>query len=64
MFERISLELNDEKLEEIDDPYVSSSIMKFITKSQDYVKSDGQMEAFIPDAQLTILQQLKTQDEK
>ena len=52
MFERISLELNDEKLEEIDDPYVSSSIMKLITKSQDYVKSDGQMEAFIPDAQL------------
>ena len=52
MFERVSLELNDEKLEEIDDPYISSSIMKFITKSQDYVKSDGQVECFIPDSEL------------
>ena len=51
MFERMSLELNDEKLEEIDDPYISSSIMKFITKSQDYVKSDGQVECFIPDSE-------------
>ena len=52
MFERISIELNDEKLEEIDDPYISSLIMKFITKSQDYVKSDGQVECFIPDSKL------------
>ena len=51
MFERMSLELNDEKLEEIDNPYISSSIMKFITKSQDYVKSDGQVECFIPDSE-------------
>ena len=26
--------------------------MKFITKSQDYVKSDGQVECFIPDSEL------------
>ena len=52
MFERMSIELNDEKLEEIDNPYISSLIMKFITKSQDYVKSDGQVECFIPDSEL------------
>ena len=54
MFERNSLELNDESLDGSDDPYVSSSIMKFITKSQDYVKSDGQVECFIPDSQQQI----------
>ena len=52
MFERMSIELNDKKLEEIDNPYISSLIMKFITKSQDYVKSDGQVECFIPDSKL------------
>ena len=52
MFERTSLELNDERLDGSDEPFVSSSIMKFITKSQDYVKSDGQVECFIPDSEL------------
>ena len=52
MFERMSLELNDEKIEKNDVPYISSSIMKFITKSQDCVKSDGQVECFIPDSEL------------
>ena len=52
MFERISLELNNEKREENDVPYISSSIMTFIRKSQDYVKSDGQVECFIPDSEL------------
>ena len=52
MFERIGLELNDEKMEEVDDPYISSSILKFITKSQDYLSSDGQVEGFILDNEL------------
>ena len=52
MFERTSLELNDERLDGSDEPYISSSILKFITKSQDYVKSDGQVECFIPDSEL------------
>ena len=52
MFEIMSLELNDEKIEENDVPYISSSIMKIIRKSQDYVKSDGQVECFIPDREL------------
>ena len=52
MFERISLELNDEKMEEVDDPYISSSILKFITKSKDYLLSDGQVEGFILDNEL------------
>ena len=52
MFERTSLELNDERIDGSDEPYISSSILKFITKSQDYVKSDGQVECFIPDSEL------------
>ena len=51
MFERISLELNDEKMEEVDDPYISSSILKCITKSKDYLSSDGQVEGFILDGE-------------
>ena len=51
MFERTSLELNDERLDGSDEPLISSSILKFITK-QDYVKSDGQVECFIPNSEL------------
>ena len=52
MFERTSLELNDERIDGSDEPYISSTIFKFIAKSQDYVKSDGQVECFISDSEL------------
>ena len=50
MFNRIILELNSEKMEEVDEPFASSSILKFITKSKDYLTSDAQIEGCIPDA--------------
>ena len=52
LFSRITLELNSEQMDEIDDPYVASTVLKFLTKSKDYVLGDGQIESFIPDGEL------------
>ena len=52
MFQRMTLTLNGEKIEDPDNPYVSSTVLKFITKSKDYLESDGQIEGFIPDTSL------------
>ena len=42
---------NGEQMEEIDNPYVTSTVLKFIKKSKDYLLGDGQIEGFIPDAE-------------
>ena len=42
----------EKKIEDPDNPYVSSTVLKFITKSKDYLESDGQIEGFIPDTSL------------
>ena len=52
MFSRMTLDLNGEVIEEIDNPYICSTALKFITKTKDYVSGDGQIEGFIPDADL------------
>ena len=49
MFGRITLEPNDEKTGDIDVLFISSSLMKFITKSKEYLTSDAQIEGLIPD---------------
>ena len=40
-------------MDEINDPYVTSTVLKFITKSKDYLSGDGQIEGFIPDAEFS-----------
>ena len=51
LFSRITVEWNGEIMEEINDPFVTSTVLKFITKSKDYLSGDGQIEGFIPDAE-------------
>ena len=51
LFSRITVDWNGEQMEEIDDPYITSTILKFITKSKDYLSGDGQIEGFIPDSE-------------
>ena len=41
------------KMEEINDPYVTSTVLKFITKSKNYLSGDGQIEGVIPDAEFS-----------
>ena len=41
-----------EKMKELDNSYVISTVTKFITKSKDNIESDGQIKEFIPDAPL------------
>ena len=53
MFSRITLDLNGEIIEEVDSPYICSIALKFLTKSKDYILSDGQIEGFTPDAELS-----------
>ena len=51
LFSRMTIDWNGEIMDEIDNPFVTSTVLKFITKSKDYVSGDGQIEGFIPDAE-------------